>query len=136
MWECLWVSSQDSACAPQLQEQQDPRGSDCRSGRKGLTGGASSHWNKAVVHQSHVAMQALLTTTVCRTWLQAENQAADALHVSLCTGKRETDAWTTGSLSRRSTLMETECWAPFVGETQSEQGTVSDKAQQSVSNFL
>lgn len=32
--------------------------------------------------------------------------------------------------------METECWAPFVGETQSEQGTVSDKAQQSVSNFL
>lgn len=88
MWECLWVSSQDSACAPQLQKQQDPRGSDCRSGRKGLTGGASSHWNKAVVHQSHVAMQALLTTTVCRTWLQVENQAADTLHISFMHRKK------------------------------------------------
>lgn len=81
-------------------------------------------------------MRALLTTTVCRTWLQVENQAADALHVSLCTGKRETDAWTTGSLSRRSTLTETECWVPCAGETQSEQGTVCDKAQKSVSNCL
>lgn len=32
--------------------------------------------------------------------------------------------------------METECWVPCAGETQSEQGTVCDKAQKSVSNCL